>query len=167
MPFGAHAAPDSNMISAVFDTNLLVSAFLSRDNPDGVSNELLRFARHGAVQLHLSPEIVAETLSTLVGSERAQRRYGYTPTMALQFCEDLLTTGTVVVNPPPTPGAVPRDPDDDMIVACAVAASVQYIVSRDRDLLSLGSSHAIKIIAPEIFIQIVRRDHGRLPDTEA
>ena len=155
------------MIRAVFDTNLLVSAFLTRHEPGGVSNELLRFARQGAVQLHLSPDIVAETLTTLIESERMQKRYGYTPSMALQFCDDLLATSTVVVNPPPTPGAVPRDPDDDMIVACAVAASAEYIVSRDRDLLSLGSYHAIEIIAPEEFIQIVRRDHGRLPDRES
>ncbi len=152
------------MIRAVFDTNLLVSAFLTRDEPGGVSNELLRFVRHGAVQLHLSPDISAETLTTLIESDRMQKRYNYTPSMALQFCDDLLAAGTVVVNPPPTPGAVPRDPEDDKIVACAAAASVEYIVSRDRDLLSLGTSHGIEIIAPEDFIQIVRRDHGRLSD---
>jgi predicted nucleic acid-binding protein len=56
------------MIRAVYDTNLLVSAFLSRNDTGGVSNELLRFARHGTVQLHLSPEIIAETLATLLGS---------------------------------------------------------------------------------------------------
>lgn len=152
------------MISAVFDTNLLVSAFLSRDNPGGVSNEILRFARHGAVQLLLSPEIIAETLATLVGSQRAQQRYFYTPTMALQFCEGLLTAATIVVNPPPIPGAVPRDPDDDKIIACAVAAGAQYLVTRDDDLLSLEAYQGTRIITPEDFVQLVRRDYGRLPD---
>jgi putative PIN family toxin of toxin-antitoxin system len=166
MPSGARAAPDSSMISAVFDTNLLVSAFLSRNNPGGVSNELLRFVRAGAVQLHLSPEIVAETLTTLVDNERARQRYDYTPNMALQFCDDLLATNTIVVNPPKIPGAVSRDPDDDMIIACAVAASVQYIVSRDDDLLSLKSYADIPVITPEEFIHIVRQDHGRLPDLQ-
>src|SRR5262249_55551631 len=65
-PPGPPAAPDSIMISAVYDTNILVSAFLSRHNPGGLSSELLRFARQGAVQLHLSPEIIAETLATLI-----------------------------------------------------------------------------------------------------
>jgi predicted nucleic acid-binding protein len=78
MPSGAPAAPDSIMISVVYDTNILVSAFLSRHNPGGLSSELLRFARQGAVQLHLSPEIIAETLATLIGSTRARHRYGYT-----------------------------------------------------------------------------------------
>jgi putative PIN family toxin of toxin-antitoxin system len=110
------------MIRVVFDTNLLVSAFLSRDNPGGVSRELLRFAREGTFQLLLSPEIIAETLATLTGSERAQQRYGYTPTMAAQFCDSLFAIATIVVDPPPISGAVPRDPDDDKIIACVIAA---------------------------------------------
>ena len=76
--------------------------------------------------------------------------------MAVQFCDDLLAATTIVVNPPPTPGAVPRDPDDDMIVACAVAAQVPYIVTRDKDLLSIGRYEAVEIVSPEAFLSIVR-----------
>jgi uncharacterized protein len=167
MMSGARGATGSGMISAVFDTNLLVSAFFSRNNHGGASNELLRFVRHGAIQLHLSPEIVAETLATLVENERAQQRYGYTASMALEFCDDLLATNTVVVSPPDVPGAVPRDRDDDKIVACAVAATVQYVVTRDDHLLSLGSYGGISIIAPEQFIHLVRQDFGRLADSQS
>ena len=60
MPSGARAVPGNSMIKAVFDTNILVSAFLSRDNPGGVSSELLRFVVAGAIDLHLSIEIVDE-----------------------------------------------------------------------------------------------------------
>jgi putative PIN family toxin of toxin-antitoxin system len=149
------------MANAVFDANLLVSAFLSRENPGGVSNELLRFARQGAIQLHLSPEIIAEALATLIASERLQARYGYTPAMAIEFCDSLRTAITIVINPPPTPGAVPRDPDDDKIVACAVAAGVEYLVSRDHDLLAIGSYAGVTIISPEDFINIVRGSSPR------
>jgi predicted nucleic acid-binding protein len=62
----------------------------------------------------------------------------------------------MVVKPPATPGAVPRDPDDDKIIACGVAAGVEYVVSRDRDLLSLGSWGGIVIIALEGSLQVVR-----------
>jgi uncharacterized protein len=51
---------------------------------------------------------------------------------------------------------VPRDPDDDKIIACAVAAGAQYLVSRDRDLLSLASYAGVSIIAPEEFLRLVR-----------
>jgi len=50
------------MISAVFDTNLLVSAFYSRNNPGGVSNELLRFVIASAIDLYLSVAIVDEAV---------------------------------------------------------------------------------------------------------
>ena len=68
--------------------------------------------------------------------------------MAAQFCDDLLTVVTIVVDPPPTPGAVTRDPDDDKIVACAIAASAEHIVSRDDHLLSLGNYGAFRSARP-------------------
>jgi putative PIN family toxin of toxin-antitoxin system len=144
------------MIRAVFDTNLLVSAFLSRDNPGGVSSELLRLAKEGSVELYLSAEIVAETLATLVSSERARRRYDYTSRMAIQYCGELLAAPMIIIDPPPITGAVARDPDDDKIIACAVAAGAEYLVSRDRDLLALGDYGQIKIVSPEALLRIVR-----------
>lgn len=85
-----------------------------------------------------------------------QANYHYTPDMAEQFCADLLDTAVIINDPPATPGAVPRDPDDDKIVACAVAAGAAYLVSRDHDLLSLRSYGEISIIAPEDFLHLVR-----------
>ena len=82
-------------------------------------------------------------------NRRAQANYRYTPLAAAAFCSDLFGLASVVDDPPPTPGAAPRDPDDDKIIACALAAGAEYIVSRDRDLLSLGTYAGIKIIAPE------------------
>jgi putative PIN family toxin of toxin-antitoxin system len=164
MPSGARAATGSRMISAVFDTNLLVSAFYSRNSPGGVSNELLRFVVAGAIDLYLSVAIVDEAVEVLLRNERARAVYRYSPEDIGQYRVDLLTLATVIDDPPPTPGAVPRDPDDDVIVACAAAAGVQYIVSRDDHLLSLGAYRDIPILAPENFVHIVRRDHGRLPD---
>jgi putative PIN family toxin of toxin-antitoxin system len=145
-----------SVIKAVFDANLLISAFLSRENLSGASSELLRLARQGEIELYLSPEIIGEALGVLVASERLRNRYGYTPAMAIEFCDNLQTAVMMVVNPPATPGAVPRDPDDDKVIGCAVAASVEYIVSRDRDLLSLGRWGEIAIIAPEGLLRVVR-----------
>src|SRR5713226_3832692 len=110
MPSGAHAATGSSMISAVFDTNLLVSAFLSRNNPGGVSDELLRFVIAGGIDLYLSVEIVDEVVETLLGSERAQRRYRYSADEIGQYRGDLMTLAIIVDDPPPIHGAVPRGP---------------------------------------------------------
>ena len=46
------------------------------------------------------------------------------------------------------PQPVCRDPDDDEVLALAIAAHVDLIVSGDNDLLSLASFEGIPIIAP-------------------
>jgi len=152
------------MIDAVFDANVLVSAYLSKENPGGVSSGLLRFVIANAIILYLSVEIIDEAIDILANSKRLVARYGYKADQIEQYRIYLLTLARIVDDPPPTPGIVPRDPDDDKIIACAVAGDVQYLVSRDHDLLSLKSYAGITIIAPEPFIQLVREKHGRLPE---
>ncbi len=44
-----------------------------------------------------------------------------------------------------------------MIVACAVAAQADYLVARDRDMLSLGEYESISIVTPEEFLQALRQ----------
>jgi uncharacterized protein len=50
---------------------------------------------------------------------------------------------------PPLPNPVCRDPDDDDVLACALAAQVDVIVSGDKDLLVLGSFEGIPIVTAE------------------
>jgi predicted nucleic acid-binding protein len=93
------------MVSGVFDTSVLVSAFLTRHQPRGVSNELLRFVAEGKIELHLSADIIAiaEALATLVRNRRAQSNYRYTPRMAEAFCADLFDLASIIDDPTPTP----------------------------------------------------------------
>jgi predicted nucleic acid-binding protein len=44
---------------------------------------------------------------------------------------------TEIFDAPPLPMPVCRDPDDDAVLACAIAARVDLIVSGDQDLLVL------------------------------
>jgi uncharacterized protein len=47
------------------------------------------------------------------------------------------------------------DPDDDMVLACALAASADLIVSGDKGLRNLKSFHRIPILGPaEAFVRI-------------
>jgi uncharacterized protein len=55
---------------------------------------------------------------------------------------------TEVIAPPPLAQPVCRDPDDDAVLALAIAAKADFIVSGDRDLLSLKSYQGIPIVTP-------------------
>lgn len=51
-----------------------------------------------------------------------------------------------------------RDPDDNPILATALAGEVQYLVSGDkRDLLTLGSIGRTRIVSARQFIDILKR----------
>jgi uncharacterized protein len=45
-----------------------------------------------------------------------------------------------------------RDPDDDMVLECAVNAEAQFIVTGDNDILALGSFRGIRIVTPRTFL---------------
>jgi uncharacterized protein len=47
-----------------------------------------------------------------------------------------------------------RDPNDDMILECAVLAGAQAIVAGDKDLLSLGSYKEIRIVTPAEYLAL-------------
>ena len=52
----------------------------------------------------------------------------------------------LLVDPLPIPPTILADPDDDHVLACALAADAELIVSGDKHLLGLGAFQSIEII---------------------
>jgi predicted nucleic acid-binding protein len=51
-----------------------------------------------------------------------------------------------------------RDPEDDMIVACAATVAADFIVTRDKDLLALRTYGACRMVTPrELLNELSRR----------
>lgn len=140
------------MPRVVIDSTVLVSAFLTQA---GVSRELLREAQAGHFEIVLAEEILTEAQRVLLEYARIRKRYKYTDEAVIEYV-DLLRVVSRIARRLPDVRAVDRDSNDNPIVACAVKAEAHYIVTRDRDLLSLRSYEDIKIISPEAFMGLLR-----------
>jgi putative PIN family toxin of toxin-antitoxin system len=141
------------MTSAVLDSSVLVSAFLT---PRGTSAEVLRAAGRDAFALCLSHEIISETTRSLREKNRRIRRYypDYADAQIDRFAELLLATAEVFDQLPDI-RVVPLDPKDDVIVATAVKAKADFLVTGDRHLLSLGTYGSIRIVSPRQFLDLL------------
>jgi uncharacterized protein len=66
-----------------------------------------------------------------------------------------LRTLVEIVPTPPLPQPVCRDPKDDVVLACAVAASARLVVSGDDDLLTLNVFQGIPIVTAAQAVMMV------------
>lgn len=63
----------------------------------------------------------------------------------------------LVAAPKDRPEAVSGDPDDDLILACAIGAGVEVLVSGDRrHLLPLGQHRGVRIVTPQALLAELR-----------
>jgi putative PIN family toxin of toxin-antitoxin system len=141
------------MLRVVLDSTVLVSAFLVKN---GISATLLRHAADGAFALYLADEILEETGTVLLERSHIRTRYEYTDKSVEAFVLGLRAAAHRVTDLPKLAGIV-RDPNDDVVVACAVNASAGYVITRDKDLLTLGSYQATTFVTPEDFLKALRR----------
>jgi putative PIN family toxin of toxin-antitoxin system len=119
-----------------------VSAFLT---PGGAADALVDHAKAGRITCAVAEEILAETARVLLATARIRQRYPYSDADVQEYLQGIRQAALVVSDLPPLSGIV-RDPNDDIILACAVAASASYVVSRDDDLVSLGTYEGILIV---------------------
>lgn len=129
------------MIRTVADTNIIVSAFLWCGPPRAV----LDIARLGTLALFTSAPLMAE-LEEVLTREKFARRIAEVGSSVDEMLGDYLTLAQLVRPTDPRP-AVVRDPDDDHVIACALGAEAEIIVSGDADLLTLGQYRHIAIVS--------------------
>ena len=139
------------MIRAVLDTNTLVSAVINIES--SVASEIYQNFKEKHFLLVISPQILAEIYDVLHRDK--VMKFHHRSTEELQEVINELTSISYVV-PGKTKVMVVRDPDDNKIVSAALEGQVDYIVSRDRDLLDLKEYKRIEIITPEEFMGVLR-----------
>ena len=133
----------------VLDTNVVASALLWNGTPA----QLLDAAQVGDLELFTRRVLLAELTRIL------QRPKFANAIAASGLALDELVLGYIelstFVTPTPIPPTVLADPDDDQVLACAVAAAADLIVSGNRHLLSLHTFEGRPIVSPAEALRIV------------
>jgi len=145
--------------SAVLDASVLVSAFLF---PESVPGRVLKLADRGMFALHLSPLLLVETRRSLL-NVRLRDAYGHSEEDAIAWCAELQEIGSMIVVPLPDIGPVCRDPDDDHVLAAALAAKTDTVVTGDKDLLALGQYRNVRILTARVFLTELVPDDATRP----
>lgn len=138
-------------IKAVIDTNVMVSVAFAKA---GLTRELKNLIADEAFILVTSKEIMAE-LHRVLHYPRILKLYQPSEDNLNEFIgmimeKALITRGDYHLQ------KIKDDPADDMLLACALEAKADYIVSRDPHLRNLKQFHGIKIIDVKTFLEKVR-----------
>ena len=129
------------------DTNIIVSAFATRGLCADLFREIL--AAHTLVT---SEYILSETQDVLARGFKV-------PEETVIEIIALLRRQEMVITPATLPQLSIRDRDDLPVVATAIEAKADYLVSGDKDILSLIPLNDIKIATPREFWTVISNVH--------
>ena len=137
------AAPARQPVRLVLDTNVVVAGLLWNGPP----RRLVEMAIGGLVfSPYSSPVLIDELARTLAYPKFASRIVSFGTSIDGLVAQYAALVS--LVSPSATPRIVFADADDDHVIAAAVAAQAQLIVTGDRKhLLPIGSHQGIAIIA--------------------
>jgi putative PIN family toxin of toxin-antitoxin system len=131
-------------VKVVFDTNVVVSASFWR----GAPLDCLRAWAQERFEAVVSPALLAEYHEVV---EELRAELPNRPCVA--WVEALTDAATLVFPMERATGATP-DPNDEMVLECALAAGADVIVSGDKKhLLSLREFRGILIVSPTDFLK--------------
>jgi putative PIN family toxin of toxin-antitoxin system len=134
----------------VHDANIVVSRYLV---PVGIPAQVMAAWRNQRYGLIVSPALLTE-YEDVLNRPRIRRRHGLSPEQVAAELANLARFA-ILVEPTEVPAVIADDPDDDHVLAAAVAGGADFIVSGDRHLLSLREYRGIRIISPAAFLALL------------
>jgi uncharacterized protein len=121
------------------DSNVLIAAYISH----GACYDLYGHCLDKHI-VYSSEFVRQEVLEKLTKKMRLAEN-------KVQWAYQHLCTYTLLVSEAPLKEKICRDKDDDHVIAAAIKADVDCIVSGDEDLLVLKKVHGIPVISPRDF----------------
>ena len=138
------------MLRVVLDPGVLISAVLATG---GAPAQIVDRWEEGEFDLIVSPKLLEELIEVL---ERPKFRPSVDEFEARALA-DTLRQEALLVDDPDDPPPVTPDPDDDYLVALAVAGRADVIVSGDSHLTDLDNP-PIRVFRPRDFLDALDRD---------
>jgi len=136
------------MTRAVFDTNVIVSGFLSPDGPPG---RIVEWLRAGTIQAVLDDRVAAEYADVL-----ARPRFRLPPAeVAIVLAAINATAWRVEVRAEDAGRRLP-DPGDAPFLECARAAAVPLVTGNVRHYPRTGAPD-VRVMTPAQYVDAVRR----------
>ncbi len=118
-----------------------------RGNP----RRILDAAQEGIIELFTSPDLIRE-LERVLSREKFSARLTAAEITAQDLCLGIIALSKVI-KPESIEPVILNDPDDDAVLACALSAECEVIVSGDSDLLNLKEYRGIRILSATDFLK--------------
>lgn len=133
----------------ILDSNVVLAGFLW----PGVCTQFFELANTGHIQCFISRDLLTEISEVLQRDQHAQHvaRTGFT---AAQLVANYRRFARLVPNHKFT-RQICRDADDDAVLACALTARANLIVTGDKDLLVLHPWHDVQILNPSGALRLI------------
>lgn len=120
-------------LAVVLDTNVVIGFYLSR-HPQSANRRVFRLWRdERKLQLIVSPEMVDEYLEVLA---RVGVGESHLKLLTERFAHRRIVTHVELGARPD----ISRDPDDNLVLATAIAGKAKFLVTNDRDLLDIAAA---------------------------
>lgn len=134
----------------VLDTNVIISAFLW----GGLPENILKQAEKGSIQIFTCRQQLDE-LNDVLSRKQFMLQLGKFNLTVLEIIHGFIALSSII-DVKKIKKVVKSDPDDDIILACAVESYARYIVSGDRHLLDLETYSGIEILNPVMFYNLIK-----------
>lgn len=135
---------------AVLDTNVFVSAALSK-NPSSPTREVVERWKRGEFVLLICTPLAEEIAEKL-------QDHQIDASQIEELVETLANLAEWIEVSSEKIESLLADPDDNVIVACAVMGQANYLVTYDPHFDALGGEHrGVKIIKAIPFLEILRK----------
>lgn len=138
------------MITAVLDTNTIVSGTIV---PQGIPSQLLH-AGHAQQFRWVTSAVIIEEVTRALCRPRIRRKYqimaeDVNRMRAMLEGDTLVTAISTLVQ------GVATHPEDDLILATAVSAQANYLVTGDQQLQRLRTYQGVQIVSPREFFDVL------------